>query len=183
MKKPLRTRAILHLFKIAGIEEGQIPPRWATFLFLAFPPSRIIWRIRSQHYVFMTDTFTIEGIRFNGSIFRWVKEMRKPSPWFRVTGIENGYVSIEQLTPSVPREVLETNDAMVWHIIKAGGTEAQCVIALAKQKQELLEKIFRLEMIAPKKIRMEDGRVMVWRCPDDLVPFTDIGSMKPGGQS
>lgn len=50
------------------------------------------------------------------------------------------------------------------------GTAEDCVIALANHAEELFAKVVELEAIAPKKIRAVDGKVYVWRCPDDLIP-------------
>lgn len=38
---------------------------------------------------------------------------------------------------------------------------------------EAREKIWKLEEIAPKKIRTPDGKEHVWHCPNDLIPLDE----------
>lgn len=45
-----------------------------------------------------------------------------------------------------------------------------CVIALVKQKQELIKRIIFLEGRCPRKIKLPDGQTIIWRCPDSCVP-------------
>jgi hypothetical protein len=65
---------------------------------------------------------------------------------------------------------VRNNDATVHGIMKSGGSLSDCVVALANQKQDMLDRITELESIAPKAIRLPDGGVMIWRCPDHLIP-------------
>jgi hypothetical protein len=64
------------------------------------------------------------------------------------------------------------NDATVYQILKQGGGLEDVVVALAQQKQEMIQKIAHLEMIAPRKITAPDGRIFVYRCPTKLIPET-----------
>lgn len=43
------------------------------------------------------------------------------------------------------------------------------IIQLVKDKMAYLEEIERLQGIAPRKVTLSDGRVMVWHCPDELL--------------
>ena len=69
---------------------------------------------------------------------------------------------------------LRIKNPVVSKIMKAGGTAEDCAVALSLVNDNLLERVMLLEGIAPRRIRMPDGQVMVWRCPDDLVPETDL---------
>lgn len=40
---------------------------------------------------------------------------------------------------------------------------------LYSEKKQYLKRIVELESIAPRKIVLPDGRVMVWRCPDAFI--------------
>lgn len=71
------------------------------------------------------------------------------------------------------REVVD-NDPYVNSIVKQGGTLEMCVVELANQKRELLRRIIELEAIAPKAYRHTDGSVIVWRCPDELIPIIEL---------
>lgn len=51
-------------------------------------------------------------------------------------------------------------------------TLESAVVALANDRERLIERIMELDRIAPRKIRLPTGEVAVWRCPDDLIPFT-----------
>ena len=77
-------------------------------------------------------------------------------------------------------ERLKLDDSLVAHIIWAGGTAEDCACALALANKQLMERILKLEMIAPRKYKMPDGRIMIWRCPEKLVP--EIQDMGPVGK-
>lgn len=62
------------------------------------------------------------------------------------------------------------NDATLNRGLRSGSTLAEIITMLVTEKQALLERVVKLETIAPKKIILDDGRVMVWRCPDHLIP-------------
>lgn len=62
------------------------------------------------------------------------------------------------------------NDAQVTRIVESGGTCQDAVIALVNEKARLFQRIIELERIAPKKLAKADGSVLIWHCPDDLIP-------------
>lgn len=68
------------------------------------------------------------------------------------------------------RRVLD-NDVTVHGIWEHGLSLETCIVSLASEKEFLVKRIMELESIAPRKIVMPDGRAMVWRCPDELVPI------------
>lgn len=53
-------------------------------------------------------------------------------------------------------------------------TAEQCILCLANAQEALTAKIMDLYAIAPRRFLLPDGRMMVWRCPDGLIPLTDI---------
>lgn len=63
------------------------------------------------------------------------------------------------------------SEPIPYRIIKQGGSMADCVVALANDRQRLIGRIMELEAIAPKRIRTPDG-VYVWHCPNELIPET-----------
>ena len=79
-------------------------------------------------------------------------------------------------------EDVRLNDGLVYAICHEAGTLEDCVVALVNQKQALIQRIVELERIAPKKVRLEDGTVMIWRCPDELVPEQSVAPDDDGGQ-
>ena len=64
-------------------------------------------------------------------------------------------------------------DATVNSMVKQGFAALQIIEALAEQKQELSKQIERLLLIAPRKI-VVDGKVMIYHCPDHLVPESPL---------
>jgi hypothetical protein len=65
---------------------------------------------------------------------------------------------------------LKLSDPIVHQILGNGGNLEGCICALSDQNAQLVRRIIELESIAPKKIKTPDGQVMVWHCPDNLVP-------------
>ena len=68
------------------------------------------------------------------------------------------------------------NNPIVAHIMRAGGTAEDCAVALAAHNDRLVDRLMTLEGIAPRRIKLPDGRVMIWRCPEHLVPETDMSN-------
>jgi hypothetical protein len=66
------------------------------------------------------------------------------------------------------------NDPTVYNLLNSGGTARECIVALANEKAELIKKIVDLEMIVPKKYKLPDGKIVIWHCPDDLIPMKEI---------
>lgn len=71
---------------------------------------------------------------------------------------------------------LRLHNPIVAQIMRAGGTAEDCAVALSVQNNRLVDRVTLLEGVVPRKIRLPDGRVMVWRCPDNLVPETDMSN-------
>jgi len=65
---------------------------------------------------------------------------------------------------------LRRNNAIVARIMDAGGTAEDCAVALSVENDRLADRVMALDSIAPRKIKLPDGRVLIWRCPDELVP-------------
>lgn len=66
---------------------------------------------------------------------------------------------------------LEFNDSTVYRMTRAGMSAHAMIVALAKEKHQLLRDIAELRSIAPTKYELPDGSAVVWRCPDDLIPL------------
>lgn len=62
------------------------------------------------------------------------------------------------------------NDPTVNHAVRSGEPFASIVARLSDEKTALQKMLVKIQAIAPKKTRMPDGKVLVWRCPDHLVP-------------
>ena len=62
---------------------------------------------------------------------------------------------------------------VVEHVLRAGGTLEDAVCALVNGQTALTNRLIELEGLAPRKIKMPDGRVLIWRCPEELVPLIE----------
>ena len=71
---------------------------------------------------------------------------------------------------------LRLHNPIVAHIMRAGGTAEDCAVALSVHNDRLVDRLMTLEGIAPRRIKLPDGRVMVWHCPDHLIPETDMSN-------
>lgn len=71
---------------------------------------------------------------------------------------------------------LRLHNPIVAHIMRAGGTAEDCAVAIAAHNDRLVDRLMTLEGIAPRRIKLPDGRVMIWRCPELLVPETDMSN-------
>ena len=67
-------------------------------------------------------------------------------------------------------EQLRQVNSIVAAVLASGGTAEDACVLLANQVNALIEEMVRLDAIAPKKYRLPDGRVFVWRCPDAHIP-------------
>lgn len=80
-----------------------------------------------------------------------------------VLGSPSGYASFAEVYHREP---------IVQCILRNGGSMEDVVVALAGERNAIIKRLEAAESIAPKKIRLPDGKVMIWRCPDELVPFS-----------
>ena len=76
------------------------------------------------------------------------------------------------LHPLVCRTMKDACDTspLVYQIMLNGGCPEDAVVALVNVQTEMVRRMMQLEGIAPRKIKIPDGREMVWRCPDELIP-------------
>jgi hypothetical protein len=63
-------------------------------------------------------------------------------------------------------------DPTVHRMASQGCSREQVIQALVDEKRAMVKRVLELEQIAPKKYQMPDGKVMVWHCPDELIPMT-----------
>ena len=67
-------------------------------------------------------------------------------------------------------EDVRQNDAVVHRMMEANTGAEAIIIELANEKAALIDRLMKLDAIAPRKIKTDDGRIFVWRCPDHLIP-------------
>ena len=64
------------------------------------------------------------------------------------------------------------NDVTVYRMMQQDRCQPleNIIVQLVREKEQCFKRILDLESIAPRKITLPDGKVMVWRCPDALIP-------------
>jgi len=70
------------------------------------------------------------------------------------------------------QDVLFQN-ATVYNGMKSGKTAEDTIVILVNQLNDALKQVSKLESIAPKRITV-DGRDIIWRCPDYLIPSSNL---------
>lgn len=60
---------------------------------------------------------------------------------------------------------------IVNNILESGGDTTDCVIELVKQKENFIKEIIKLQGLVPRKIKVPEGKVAIWRCPEEFIPF------------
>lgn len=80
----------------AGIQDGQILPRWALVLLLALFPSRVRLVLASSVYDAWSDTINVGSARWHMGSLERLARVSPPGYWFRVVGkTETGIVMLE----------------------------------------------------------------------------------------
>ena len=62
---------------------------------------------------------------------------------------------------------------LVKAMLKIDTTPDEIILMLAKLKNQLLQDVSNLKLMAPKRIRMPDGSLRIWRCPEELIPVQE----------
>lgn len=67
-------------------------------------------------------------------------------------------------------EQVRHTDPTVYHMLEQGCSLEAVICALSEEKSAIMKSYVELYAISPKKMRVGDD-VVVWHCPDDLVPI------------
>jgi len=54
-------------------------------------------------------------------------------------------------------------------MIQSGGSFEDCLLEVCNHNVALSNKIMDLELIVPKIVLLNNGNVMLWRCPENLL--------------
>lgn len=65
---------------------------------------------------------------------------------------------------------LMADNTIMHRAVKTHSSFEELVCLLAEENKTLKERILKLELIAPFKIKTENG-IEIWRCPEKLVPI------------
>ena len=66
---------------------------------------------------------------------------------------------------------------------EAGGTPEGIILILVKLKDQLMQDVEHLKLLAPKRVKMSDGSVRIWRCPEELIPVEEMSPMDIGNSA
>lgn len=80
--------------------------------------------------------------------------------------------------PNVQNECKTLTDAygnnyLVHTMTRNGASLSEIIVALVNHISSQNKTISDFMAICPRRIKLDDGRVMVWHCPDDLVPIQE----------
>ena len=95
-----------------------------------------------------------------------------PDPWDAFPAVD----SFEQVLLREP---------CIREALRRGLSLEDVIVHLVNQRNLITKKLLDVQSYAPKKMILEDGRVMLWRCPAELVPVqADLrGKDALGGQT
>jgi hypothetical protein len=65
------------------------------------------------------------------------------------------------------------NNYLVHTMTRNGASLSEIIVALVNHISYQNKTISDFMAICPRRIKLDDGRVMVWHCPDDLVPIQE----------
>lgn len=74
------------------------------------------------------------------------------------------------MNPDATFQHAKDNDAIVAKMLRAGASLESIIGQLAAEKERWLNLFMEMESVAPRKIIMPDGKVMLWQCPHELLP-------------
>lgn len=78
--------------------------------------------------------------------------------------------------PREPRTSISAavvTDPLVYRLVRQGASLSDIIVALVEDRQRLLDDVVHLRGIAPRRFTATDGTVMIYRCPDELIPELD----------
>ena len=85
---------------------------------------------------------------------------------------DQGRIPQSEGTNNSSFEYARLNDATVAKMLRDRRTLETIIGKLSAEKEVYFKRIIELESIAPRRITLPDGRIMVWRCPDEFIPET-----------
>lgn len=64
------------------------------------------------------------------------------------------------------------SDPIVNRALCYGESLETTICRLVERHEKVMEELRKLHAIAPKKTQLPDGTIMVWHCPNELIPLT-----------
>jgi hypothetical protein len=53
---------------------------------------------------------------------------------------------------------------------KAGETPDTIILLLTRLKDQLVKDVEHLTLLVPKRVKLSDGSMRIWRCPEECIP-------------
>lgn len=57
---------------------------------------------------------------------------------------------------------------------KVDETPEGIILILVKLKAQMLQDIENLKLLVPKRVKMSDGSLRIWRCPEEFIPMEEV---------
>lgn len=70
----------------------------------------------------------------------------------------------------------------VFQLVSAGVKVDEVLLWMVRQEARLRQRITELEQVAPRKYVLDDGRVLIWRCPDEFIPVVPFPGTDTAGE-
>lgn len=74
------------------------------------------------------------------------------------------------LKDDIRLQSLYSNCPVVKHNLDNDGDLLDCLYSMESIRKEQTERILKLSVTQPMKVRLPDGRVWIWRCPEEMIP-------------
>jgi|GEM_PF-5222347 len=65
-------------------------------------------------------------------------------------------------------------------MLQTGETPDAIILMLVKLKAQLLEDVSELKLLVPKRVKMSDGSMRIWRCPEECIPKDEYSPVEIG---
>jgi len=85
------------------------------------------------------------------------------------------------MTPELSEAIRKCPVVAALH--KVGETPEGIILILTKLKDQLMQDVEHLKLLAPKRVKMSDGSVRIWRCPEELIPVEEMSPMDIGNSA
>lgn len=65
-------------------------------------------------------------------------------------------------------------------LLKAGKTPDEIILLMVQVRDGLLQDNTELKLMVPKRVRMSDGSLRIWRCPEEYIPVDEFAPVEIG---
>lgn len=80
--------------------------------------------------------------------------------------------------PGYPEHTAATSvyqkDALAHQLAAQGAGPLTIVEQMIARHEKIMKKLADLKRLCPARYKLPNGRILVWHCPDELIPITEI---------